>query len=93
MNFKYSDYFGAAPPPDYETLLLDCMVGDPTLFQRDDMVEAGWRVVEPILDAWRQLRRPTSRTTQPAQPDRARPTSCSNATAANGETSEDDIAA
>jgi glucose-6-phosphate 1-dehydrogenase len=55
MSFEYSRYFGAAPATGYETLLLDCMVGDPTLFQRDDMVEAGWRVVEPILDVWKAL--------------------------------------
>jgi len=54
MNFKYADYFGAAPSIGYETLLLDCMIGDPTLFQRADTVDAGWRVVDPILDAWKQ---------------------------------------
>ncbi len=55
MNFKYSDYFGAAPSTGYETLILDCMIGDPTLFQRDDMVEAGWRIVTPLLDLWKAL--------------------------------------
>ncbi|MGB6553507.1 MAG: glucose-6-phosphate dehydrogenase [Candidatus Binataceae bacterium] len=55
MNFKYTSYFGAAPSTGYETLLLDCMIGDPTLFQRDDMVEAGWRVVTPVLDVWNAL--------------------------------------
>ncbi len=55
MNFKYSDYFGAAPSTGYETLILDCMVGDQTLFQRDDMVEAGWRIVTPLLDLWKAL--------------------------------------
>ncbi len=55
MNFEYSQYFGAAVATGYETLLLDCMLGDPTLFQRDDMVEAGWRVVQPILDVWKAL--------------------------------------
>ena len=55
MNFEYSQYFGAAPATGYETLLLDCMIGDPTLFQRDEMVEAGWRVVEPVLDVWKAL--------------------------------------
>jgi glucose-6-phosphate 1-dehydrogenase len=55
MNFKYSEYFSAAPTTGYETLLLDCMIGDPTLFQRDDMVEAGWSVVNPILDVWKAL--------------------------------------
>ncbi|MGA7872011.1 MAG: glucose-6-phosphate dehydrogenase [Candidatus Binatus sp.] len=53
MNFKYADYFGAAPSIGYETLLLDCMIGDPTLFQRADTVDAGWRVVDPILAAWK----------------------------------------
>jgi glucose-6-phosphate 1-dehydrogenase len=55
MNMKYEEYFGAAPWLGYETLLLDCMIGDPTLFQRADMVEAGWRVVEPLLDVWNAL--------------------------------------
>ena len=55
MNMKYEEYFGAAPWIGYETLLLDCMIGDPTLFQRADMVEAGWRVVAPLLDVWKAL--------------------------------------
>lgn len=55
MNFQYSHYFGTAPSTGYETLLLDCMIGDPTLFQRDDMVEAGWRVITPVLDVWKAL--------------------------------------
>jgi glucose-6-phosphate 1-dehydrogenase len=55
MNMKYQEYFGAAPWTGYETLLLDCMIGDPTLFQRADMVETGWRVVEPVLDVWKAL--------------------------------------
>ncbi len=52
MDFKYHDYFGTAPNTGYETLLYDVMIGDPTLFQRADNIEAGWRVVQPILDAW-----------------------------------------
>ncbi len=55
MNFKYSDYFGASPSTGYETLVLDCMIGDATLFQRDDMVEAGWSIVAPLLDVWNAL--------------------------------------
>jgi glucose-6-phosphate 1-dehydrogenase len=55
MNFKYEDYFGVAPSTGYETLILDCMIGDPTLFQRDDMVEAGWRIVTPLIDLWKAL--------------------------------------
>ena len=52
MDFKYKDYFGAAPQTGYETLLYDIMIGDATLFQRADNVEAGWRVVQPVLDSW-----------------------------------------
>jgi glucose-6-phosphate 1-dehydrogenase len=52
MNFNYADYFGRTPSTGYETLLYDCMIGDSTLFQRADMVEAGWSVVQPLIDAW-----------------------------------------
>jgi len=55
MNFEYADYFGQQPSTGYERLLHDCMIGDQTLFQRDDMVEAGWCVVSPVLDVWRAL--------------------------------------
>ncbi len=55
MSFDYTDYFGSAPSTGYERLLYDCMTGDATLFQRADMVEAGWTVVEPILDVWKAL--------------------------------------
>jgi glucose-6-phosphate 1-dehydrogenase len=52
MDFDYQDYFGPSPSTGYETLIYDCMMGDQTLFQRDDNVEAGWRVVEPIQQVW-----------------------------------------
>jgi glucose-6-phosphate 1-dehydrogenase len=52
MDFKYQDYFGTAPQTGYETLIYDVMVGDATLFQRADNIEAGWRVVQPVLDYW-----------------------------------------
>ncbi len=55
MDFNYEDYFGKEASTGYERLLHDCMIGDPTLFQRADMVEAGWGVVEPILDVWKAL--------------------------------------
>ncbi|HMX28283.1 MAG TPA: glucose-6-phosphate dehydrogenase, partial [Blastocatellia bacterium] len=55
MDFNYIDYFGSVPSTGYERLLYDCMVGDATLFQRADMVEAGWRVIEPVLDVWKAL--------------------------------------
>ena len=52
MNFNYADYFHEGPSTGYETLLYDCLVGDATLFQRADNVEAGWAVVQPALDSW-----------------------------------------
>jgi glucose-6-phosphate 1-dehydrogenase len=58
MDFDYEDYFGDTPSTGYERLLHDCMVGDATLFQRADQVEAGWAVVEPILQAWHDERAP-----------------------------------
>src|ERR1022692_2285712 len=55
MNFEYQEYFGKQPSTGYERLLHDCMIGDQTLFQRADMVEAGWSVVNPVLDLWKAL--------------------------------------
>jgi len=53
MDFRYRDYFNTEPSTGYETLVYDCMIGDATLFQRADSVEAGWAVVQPVLDMWR----------------------------------------
>ncbi|MGE5647639.1 MAG: glucose-6-phosphate dehydrogenase [Acidobacteriota bacterium] len=55
MDFNYVDYFGREPSTGYERLLYDCMVGDATLFRRADMVEAGWAVVQPVVDVWAAL--------------------------------------
>ena len=52
MEFRYDDWFPKEPNVGYETLLYDVMIGDPTLFQRADIVENGWRIVQPVLDAW-----------------------------------------
>ena len=52
MDFAYKDFFKHEPNVGYETLLYDVMIGDATLFNRADMVEDAWRVVQPILDAW-----------------------------------------
>jgi glucose-6-phosphate 1-dehydrogenase len=52
MDFSYADYFGLRPSTGYETLLYDAMTGDPTLFHRADIVEAGWSAVQPVLEAW-----------------------------------------
>ncbi|MCC2108854.1 MAG: glucose-6-phosphate dehydrogenase (NADP(+)), partial [Hyphomicrobiales bacterium] len=53
MDFRYADFFDTQPATGYETLLYDCMTGDGLLYQRADGVEAGWRAVEPFLEAWR----------------------------------------
>ncbi|MGB7042176.1 MAG: glucose-6-phosphate dehydrogenase, partial [Xanthobacteraceae bacterium] len=37
----------------YETLIYDCMIGDAILYPRADGIEAGWRIVQPFLDSWR----------------------------------------
>jgi glucose-6-phosphate 1-dehydrogenase len=55
MSFEYSRYFGADAYTGYEVLLYDCMIGDATLFQRADMIEAGWKVIDPVLDVWKAL--------------------------------------
>ena len=55
MDFNYQDNFGSTPDTGYERLFLDCMSGDQTLFQRADMVESGWNLIQPILDVWKAL--------------------------------------
>ncbi len=52
MKFDYADWFQEGPSTGYETLIYDCLIGDATLFQRADNIEAGWSVVQPALDAW-----------------------------------------
>ena len=52
MDFNYVEHFGETMSTGYERLLFDCMIGDATLFQRADMVEASWQSVTPILDVW-----------------------------------------
>jgi glucose-6-phosphate 1-dehydrogenase len=58
-DFSYRDAFGAKIPVAYETLLLDAMRGDPTLFTRGDEIEAEWRIITPIENAWIKLPPPT----------------------------------
>jgi glucose-6-phosphate 1-dehydrogenase len=54
LKFAYEDAFRRMPSTGYETLLYDCMLGDASLFQRADSIEAGWRVIQPILEAWQR---------------------------------------
>ena len=56
MDFNYGSSFGERSPSAYETLLLDAIIGDATLYTRQDMVEASWSVVEPIQNVWRETK-------------------------------------
>jgi glucose-6-phosphate 1-dehydrogenase len=52
MDFKYGSSFGMRSPAAYETLLVDALTGDATLYTRRDMVEASWEAVQPVIDVW-----------------------------------------
>ncbi len=58
MEFDYEEDFGSGTPEAYERLLLDCMLGDATLFARADEIEEAWEIVDPILEHWREGGRP-----------------------------------
>ncbi|MDB4996183.1 MAG: Glucose-6-phosphate 1-dehydrogenase [Myxococcaceae bacterium] len=54
MDFRYGTTFGGSSPEAYERLILDAMLGDPTLFARSDEVSAAWKFITPILEAWKE---------------------------------------
>lgn len=54
MDFSYAEAFGEDIAPAYETLLLDCLIGDQTLFTRSDEVDMQWSVIDPLLDYWQR---------------------------------------
>ena len=54
MDFMYKDAYAQSLPEAYEALLLDVLEGDATQFMRDDQIEAAWKVVMPMLDAWKK---------------------------------------
>jgi glucose-6-phosphate 1-dehydrogenase len=58
MDFQYMTAFLVEAPEAYERLLLDCMIGDPTLFTRADEVETAWKLIDPIEESWREGRPP-----------------------------------
>jgi glucose-6-phosphate 1-dehydrogenase len=55
LDFSYADFGEQTHATGYERLLFDVMVGDSTLFHREDMVDAAWRIATPILDLWSAL--------------------------------------
>jgi glucose-6-phosphate 1-dehydrogenase len=52
MDFTYAEAFGETAAPAYETLLLDVMIGEMTLFTRSDEVEAAWQLIDPLINYW-----------------------------------------
>jgi glucose-6-phosphate 1-dehydrogenase len=56
MTFSYGSAFGEFPATAYETLLLDAMLGDPTLFNRSDTVDLSWEILAPVLETWEATR-------------------------------------
>ena len=58
MTFNYENAYGSDSPEAYETLLLDIMLGDATLFMRRDQVESAWEIIMPILDLWQSSSSP-----------------------------------
>jgi glucose-6-phosphate 1-dehydrogenase len=54
MTFRYGTAFGRSGREAYETLLLDALIGDSTLFARHDFVEASWALISPVHDAWKR---------------------------------------
>lgn len=52
MDFRYGSYFGMTPPEAYERLICDCILGDTTLFAREDEVISSWKLLTPVLNGW-----------------------------------------
>ncbi|HLY84869.1 MAG TPA: glucose-6-phosphate dehydrogenase [Acidimicrobiales bacterium] len=61
MDFSYGAAFLEESPDAYERLLLDAMVGDPTLFIRSDEVQQAWRIVDPLIQVWQDRDAPLAR--------------------------------
>jgi glucose-6-phosphate 1-dehydrogenase len=55
MDFRYSTAFGVRSPSAYERLLLDCLIGDASLFARSDQVETSWQFLKPVLETWQEI--------------------------------------
>ena len=82
MDFLYGEAFTESSPEAYERLILDVLLGDATLFPRNEEVDASWRVIDQLEEFW--AGRPRRRSTEPASGARAAPTRCWRATAGSG---------
>jgi glucose-6-phosphate 1-dehydrogenase len=58
MDFAYGESFTESSPEAYERLLLDVLIGDPPLFPRQQEVELGWRILDPVEDFWASYTKP-----------------------------------
>ena len=58
LDFNFADEFAGKLPDAYQPLLLDTLEGDASLFARSDEVEASWRIIDPILQAWQMTAQP-----------------------------------
>jgi len=72
LDFKF-DTSGKELPDAYQRLLLDALVGDPGLFARSDEVEQAWRIIDPIISAWKS---PAAPTLYPYEPGMWGPEQC-----------------
>ena len=87
MDFAYRDYFAPLASVGYETLIYDCLIGDATLFQRADTVEAAWCAVQGLLDAWARDPPTISPIMLPAAPVPRPLIACSRAIGVHGDRS------
>jgi glucose-6-phosphate 1-dehydrogenase len=53
MDFSYAESFGCRTPEAYETLILDCLLGDATLYSDSDWIEKSWQLLMPVLETWK----------------------------------------
>ena len=65
LDFSYQREFHGVMPEAYQRLLLDAMQGDASLFARADEVEAAWKIIDPILKAWKETGQPKNYTYEP----------------------------
>ncbi len=80
LDFKF-DTSGKELPDAYQRLLLDALIGDPGLFARSDEVEQAWRIIDPIISAWKS---PAAPTLNPYEPGMWGPEQCSEWMQAQG---------
>ena len=84
MDFSYGSAFSVDLPDAYETLILDALQGDASLFTRADEVEHAWAIVDPIIESWADADAPAFLNYEAGTWARPRPMTCWLAKAGNG---------